>query len=50
MMSEMGSAFHEVQMHQRQAALRERAQREQHGVTADRERRRLLWRLTRHSS
>jgi hypothetical protein len=50
MMIELGSAFHEAEMHQRQANMRDRAHRESYGVTADRERRRLLRRITRHSS
>ena len=50
MMIELGSAFHEAEMHQRQAMMRDRAHRESYGVTADRERRWLLRRITRHSS
>jgi hypothetical protein len=50
MMNELGSVFHELEMHQRQEMARERAHREAYGVTADRERRWLLRRITRHSS
>lgn len=50
MMNELGSAFHEIEMHQRQAMMRDRAHREAYGVSVDRERRWLLRRITRHSS
>jgi hypothetical protein len=50
MMNELGSVFHELEMHQRQAQARDRAHKELYGVTADRERRWLLRRVTRHHS
>lgn len=48
MMSEMGPLFHELQMHERQTAFRNRARKEQHGVTSDRERRRPFPWIARH--
>jgi hypothetical protein len=47
-MTEMSSALLHLEMHERQATLRERALRESAGVVVDRERRRRLPRILRH--
>jgi hypothetical protein len=50
MINEMSSVLHELEVHERQALLRDRARRDVAGVTTDRERRRLFRRVVRHSS
>ena len=47
-MTEMSSELLHLEMHERQATLRERARRETAGVVVDRERRRLFPWITRH--
>ena len=47
-MTEMSSELLHLEMHERQAALRDRARRESFGVVVDRERRRLLPWFSRH--
>ena len=47
-MTEMSSELLHLEMHERQATLRDRARRETAGVVVDRERRRLFPWITRH--
>jgi hypothetical protein len=50
MINEMSSVLHELEIHERQALLRDRARRDLAGLTVDRDRRRLFRRVVRHSS
>jgi hypothetical protein len=50
MINEMSSVLHEMELHERQALLRDRARRDLAGITTGRDRRRLFRRVVRHSS
>ena len=49
-MSEYSSILRDLEVHERQAWLRDRARRESRGVVGDRERRWSLRKVTRHGS